>query len=118
LSTPKGTSLVGAATLPQLEQTAQKTFMEMLPESLIKSHSKQKNYVDLINGHRVLFRPLDDSGKARSLNLCFFFIEEASEVNYDYFVQLQTRLRNHATTKHQGILSSNPDLGKPTVQPK
>lgn len=110
LDTPKGTSLVGAATQPQLDQTAQKTFFEMMPERLIKSYSKQKNYVDLINGHRILFRPLDQEGKARSLNLCFFWIEESSEVNYEYFVQLQTRLRNHATTNHKGILSTNPDL--------
>lgn len=111
LSTPKGTSLIGAATLPQLEQTAQKTFMEMMPEEYIESYHKQKNYIDLVNGHRILFRPLDSEGKARSLNLCFFWIEEASEVQYDYFVQLQTRLRNHATRRHRGILSSNPDLG-------
>jgi PBSX family phage terminase large subunit len=111
LNTPNGLSLIGAATLPQLEQTAQKTFMEMIPSTLIKSISKQKNYVDLVNGHRILFRPLDDEGKAKSLNLCFFWVEESSEVGYDYFVQLQTRLRNHATTQHCGILSTNPDLG-------
>jgi phage terminase large subunit len=49
--------------------------------------------------------------KARSLNLTYWWIEEASEVGYDYFVQLQTRLRNHATEHHRGILSTNPDLG-------
>jgi PBSX family phage terminase large subunit len=111
LETPKGTSLIGAATYNQLEQTAQKTFLEMLPEEFIASRSVQKNYVELINGHRVLFRSLDDEGKARSLNLSFWWIEEASEVGYDYFVQLQTRLRNHTTQNHRGILSSNPDLG-------
>jgi hypothetical protein len=31
--------------------------------------------------------------------------------SYDYIVQLQTRLRNHATKHHQMILSTNPDLG-------
>jgi phage terminase large subunit len=111
LSTPGGTSLVGAATLPQLEQTAKKDFMSMLHPSLIDTYSIQKNYIDLINGHRILFRPLDSEGKARSLNLCFIWIEEASEVGFDYVVQLQTRLRNHATNRHQMILSSNPDLG-------
>lgn len=110
-STPGGTSLIGANTLPQLEQTAKKDFISMLHPSLIDNYSIQKNYIDLTNGHRILFRPLDDSGKARSLNLCYVWIEEASEVNFDYIVQLQTRLRNHATTNHQMILSSNPDLG-------
>jgi phage terminase large subunit len=111
LSTPNGMTLMGAATIPQLENTSMKQFFDMMHPSFISNYSKQKNYVDLVNGHRVLFRPLDDQGKARSLNLTCFHIEEASEVGYDYFVQLTTRLRNHATEKHLGILSSNPDLG-------
>jgi phage terminase large subunit len=111
LQTPGGTSLVGAATMAQLEQTAKKDFLAMLHPALIADISIQKNYVDLINGHRILFRPLDQEGKARSLNLCFVWVEEASEVGFDYVVQLQTRLRNHATKNHQMILSSNPDLG-------
>lgn len=111
LETPNGTSLIGAATQPQLEQTAKKDFMSMLHPDLIDNYSVQKNYLDLINGHRILFRPLDDEGKAKSLNLCFIWIEEASEVNFNYIVQLQTRLRNHATDRHQMLLSTNPDLG-------
>jgi hypothetical protein len=63
LSTPNGTSLIGAATLPQLEQTAKKDFKDMLHKSLIEHESIQKNYIDLINGHRVLLRPLDQEGK-------------------------------------------------------
>lgn len=109
LDTPRGTTLMGAATLPQLEQTSMKQFFEMMPKEFITNRSIQKNYVDIINGHRVLFRPLDSEGKARSLNLTCFHIEEASEVNFDYFVQLQTRLRNHATKHHIGLISTNPD---------
>ena len=111
LDNPGGLSLVGAATLPQLEQTAQKELMGMLHKRLIKSYNKQKNILTLINEHQIIFRPLDDEGKARSLNLSFFWIEEASEVKYDYYVQLTTRLRNNTTRKHKGILSSNPDVG-------
>jgi PBSX family phage terminase large subunit len=111
LSTPNGTSLIGAATQPQLEQTAKKDFMSMLHPAFVENYSMQKNYIDLTNGHRVLFRPLDQEAKARSLNLCYIWIEEASEVNFDYVVQLQTRMRNHATEHHKMILSTNPDLG-------
>lgn len=110
-NTPNGMSLMGAATFPQLEQTAMKDFFEYFPDDLIETYHKQKNVVVCKNGHVVLFRPLDDEGKIRSLNLTLFFIEEASEVKYDIFVQLQTRLRNTATSHHQGLLGSNPDLG-------
>lgn len=111
ITTPNGTSLMGAATFPQLEQTSMKEWFEIIPTPYIKHHNKAKNYVDLINGHRVLFRSLDDPGKARSLNLCFAHIEEASEVKYEYYDQLLNRLRNRATDNHKLILSTNPDAG-------
>lgn len=111
LTTPNGTTLIGAETLPQLEQTAMKEFFEVFPAELIpkNGYNKQKNYIDLDNGHRVIFRPLDSEQKARSLNLTFFWIEEANGVNFSYFTQLQTRLRNDATDFQRGILSTNPD---------
>lgn len=110
LSTPNGQTLMGAQTIPQLEQTSMKEFLEVFPRPLVKSHNKAKMFVDVLNGHRVLFRPLDDEGKIRSLNLTMAHIEEASEVDYSIFVQLQTRLRSHATKNHKLILSSNPDI--------
>lgn len=110
LSTPGGATLIGAATLPQLEQTAMKEFFEIFPKEFIVNSSKRGQYIDVFNGHRVMFRPLDEEQKARSLNLTFFWIEEANGVDYEYFTQLQTRLRNTATKKHRGILSTNPDI--------
>lgn len=109
ISTPRGMTLIGAATFPQLEETAKKTFMEMFPKELIDVWSEKHQRLTALNGHRVVFRPLDDEGKARSLNLTAFWIEEASEVKYEFFVQLQTRLRNTAAKHHLGLLSTNPD---------
>jgi PBSX family phage terminase large subunit len=110
LQTPGGATLMGAQTVPQLEQTNMKEFLESFPRPLIKAYHKQKMYVDVTNGHRVLFRTLDDETKIRSLNLTAFHIEEASTVPESIFVQLQTRLRSDATKHHKGILSSNPDV--------
>src|SRR6185437_13765129 len=84
---------------------------KVFPEFMVEDYWKQKDMVLCSNGHVVIFRPLDDEGKLRSLNLTSFWIEEASEVKYEIFVQLQTRLRNKATKYHQGILTSNPDMG-------
>ena len=74
LTTPRGRTLIGAATFPQLEETAMQEFFEMFPEELILRYHKQKNVVVTKNGHRILFRPLDSEQKARSLNLTFFWI--------------------------------------------
>lgn len=110
LSTPNGQTLMGAQTIPQLEQTSMKDFLEIFPRTLIKNHNKAKMFLDVVNGHRVLFRPLDDETKVRSLNLSMAHIEEASTVDFSIFVQLQTRLRSHSTKHHKLILSSNPDI--------
>ena len=111
LNTPNGMTLIGAETKPQLDQTAKDMFFKIFPDFMIVEYLKQKEIVLCKNGHVVIFRPLDDEGKLRSLNLTGFWIEEASEVKYDIFVQLQTRLRNKATKYHVGILTSNPDMG-------
>lgn len=111
LNTPYGMTLIGAETKPQLDSTAKDMFFKVFPDFMITSHLKQKDIVLCKNGHVVIFRPLDDEGKLRSLNLTGFWIEEASEVKFDIFVQLQTRLRNKATKHHVGIITSNPDMG-------
>jgi phage terminase large subunit len=104
-------TLIGAQTYNQLEQTAQKEFMQIVPDELVEGFLKQKNMLIMKNGHVVIFRALDDEGKIRSLNLSMAWIEEASEVKYDIYVQLTTRLRNKATKHHQLVLTTNPDLG-------
>lgn len=111
LRTPGGMTLIGAETKNQLDQTAKDMFFKVFPDFMIEDYWKQKDMVMCTNGHIVIFRSLDDEGKLRSLNLTSFWIEEASEVNYEIFVQLQTRLRNKATRDHMGILTSNPDMG-------
>lgn len=109
LRTPNGVGLIGAQTIPQLDRTAKLEFKKMLTVELIEKEHVQKNELILKNGYNVLFRPLDDEGKLKSLNLTHWWIEEASEVSVSIFDQLKTRLRNHATDKHFGIMSTNPE---------
>lgn len=135
--TPNGNTLIGANITQQYEQTIKRDIEADLPVAFVKDVSTQKSYIDFINGHRLLFRPLDDEGKLRSLNLSMFIIVEASEVDAEIYAQLKTRLRNMAPTKqavkdgvpqfhtdehgnqlpliefawHKGIIESNPDSG-------
>jgi len=111
LENPGVQAVMTAATLPQLRETSYKMFQDICPPPLIKEHKVQENKTILINGAEYLWRPADEEGKLRSLNLGFFHIEEASEVKYEIFVQLQSRLRSDRMKHHRGLLSSNPDLG-------
>ena len=109
LSTPNGEGLVGAMTYPQLEKTAKKQILDMIPIELIENYNQQKNELKLTNGYTILFRSFDDEQKLRSLNLCHVWIEEANGISFDIFTQLQTRLRHYATSQHKIIMSTNPD---------
>ena len=111
LENPGTTGVMTAQTLPQLRETSFKTFFtDVCPPPLIKDHRVQENKTILINGTELLWRPADDPGKLRSLNLGFWHIEEASEVPFAIFDQLKTRLRCSRMKNHRGILSTNPDL--------
>lgn len=92
--TPNANVLIGANVSSQYEQTIKRDIEADLPKAFVKYISTQKSYIDLINGARIMFRPLDDPDKLRSYNLTMFIIVEASEVNPESFVQLKTRLRN------------------------
>lgn len=110
LNTPRGVGLVGASTYPQLERTSKKQILDMLPEEFIDSYNKKDNVLTLTNGYEIMFRSFDDDQKLKSLNLSHVWIEEASGVDYSVFVQLQTRLRHHATKHHKILLTTNPDI--------
>jgi phage terminase large subunit len=136
--TPKGNTLIGANVSSQYEQTLKRELEADLPEEFVAEYSTQKQYMDLLNGHRIMYRPFDDPEKLRSYNLSMFVIVEASETKEAAFTQLKTRTRNRAasvplrdekgdivyrTTRtgvpipvmkadwRKGIIESNPDSG-------
>lgn len=136
--TPAGNTLVGANVQSQYEQTIKRDIEADIPLAFVQKYSQQKQYMDLINGHRIMFRPFDDPNKLRSYNLSMFIIVEASEVKPEVFTQLKSRLRNttatiskfdedgnviYNTTRtgvtvpvidkdwRKGIIESNPDAG-------
>lgn len=130
LITSGATILIGANVQSQYEQTIKRELEADIPEAFVRGFNKQKQYMELYNGTRILYRPLDDVGKLRSMNLSAWYIIEGSEVTPDAFTQLKSRLRNmHAAIrdgyiikdgmkipryKHfrgVGMVESNPDSG-------
>lgn len=110
--TPNANVLIGAKVTSQYEQTIKREIEADIPREFVKAYSAQKSYMDLVNGARIMYRPLEDPDKLRSYNLTMFVIIEASEVPADAFHQLKTRLRNtNAEYWRKGIIESNPDSG-------
>lgn len=118
LITPQGQSLVGAQVFPQLESTFKRDFEKDLPAAFVTQYNKQKNHFDVQNGHRILYRPFDDEGKFRSINLTRVCMVEASEIKASVYQQLKTRMRHDAAIIYQrdddGNLVFNED-GQPIV---
>lgn len=97
-TTPNANVLIGANVSSQYEQTIKRDIEADIPKAFVKSVNTQKQFMDLVNGARIMYRPLDDVDKLRSYNLTMFIIVEASEVDPEAFVQLKTRLRNLAAS--------------------
>lgn len=106
--TPNGTGLIGANISAQYEQTIKRDLEADFPVSLVKDVSVKNSYIELVNGYRIMFRPFDDPGKLRSLNLDFLAIIEGSEVDDQIFTIGKTRTRNVAATSQKYDEDGNP----------
>lgn len=94
--TPNGNAIITANIAPQYEQTIKRDIEADIPQDFVKSYNTQKQYMDFVNGCRLMYRPLDDPDKLRSLNVSHVTILEASETGVESYTQLTTRLRNTA----------------------
>lgn len=103
-----GTYLIARQYYPELKDTTYQTFLDICPEELILEHRVADKLVRIrSNGGvaTILFRPLEEPDKLRSLNLNAFYIDEANQVSEAAFVLLQGRLRGKYVRK--GILTQN-----------
>lgn len=106
------TYLIARQHYPQLKDTTYRTFKQICPPELILEDRIADMLIRIkgVNGKTstILFRPLEDWDKLRSLNLGGFFIDEASEVSEEAFMLLQGRLRDSGGLR-KGICISNPN---------
>lgn len=112
LITPNANCLIGANVVSQYEQTLKRELENDLPQAFVKAYSAQKQFFDLTNNARVMYRPFDDEDKLRSYNLTMWVGVEASEIRPGAFHQLKTRLRNTAAT----TFLRDPDTGEPVME--
>jgi len=108
---PPQLGMIARQTYPELRDSTQRTFFElchlmgMLPE-VHYEYRKQENRVKFLNGHEIIFRSLDDPAKLLSINLGWFYIDQAEEVSEEVFLTLLGRLR--AVSDPQCWITGNP----------
>ena len=113
---------VAARTYPALESTFIKEFYSMFPDKLIKRKNDQKHELTLTNGSELLFRSFDDPTKLKSMNLTMAVIVEASDVIYEGFTMMQSRIRNTAAMIPEYDINGDPllvwDVNRRAYRPK
>lgn len=105
---PKNTGVICRKTYLELKDTTMKTFFDECPPELIKKRNRTDHSVTFVNGSEILFRSLDQSEKFKSLEIGFFYIDEASETDEDAYMILSGRLRKQGVGHKCGFITSNP----------
>lgn len=113
LEQPGTRGLVVRKTAPELRDTTEPIFRELLPAELYKAGEERRTggHMESFlfpNGSKVLFRSLDDWNKHRSLNVAFIAYDEANEIDYESYQGMLSRVRQRDITseaKQRGYTS-------------
>jgi len=113
---PGNRGLIGRLTYPELRTTTRKTFFEICPPEWYDPKGggqwkPSENQLKFINGSEILFVHLDTVSEKEllSLNLGWFFIDQAEEISEKIFDVLVSRLRLNKVPNRYGFLACNPE---------
>jgi phage terminase large subunit len=114
---PGTNSIIARKTRPELRTTTwdmlvrgdtQETGWRGIPKEVIKVYNKSDLYIELQNGSMIHGLPLDDPKKLENYNLGLYLVDQGEEVEEEFFIKLQGRLRQHAAPR-EGLWLFNPD---------
>ena len=108
LKFPRIRGLVGAQTYTLVRDTTLQTYFEHLENfgfvrGIDYEWSSTLQTLTFKNGSEILFRHFDEPDKLKSLNLGFVEIEEMSDVPYDTFKMLLSRMRQKVKKDWKGF---------------
>ena len=100
--------LVVRKTLPSLRITAYRLILDLLREWHLPFDLNRSELIIRRGENEILFKSLDDPEKIKSYEGNYVWIEEATEVTYQDFMQLNLRTRRKNPNINQIFLSFNP----------
>ena len=97
---------------PSLRVTTWKLVHELLDEFEIPYiENKTEQVLQLPRRNEIYFRGLDDAEKIKSSEFNYIWMEEATEFDYEDYLQLKLRLRRATNSVNQMFLTFNPVAG-------
>jgi len=115
---PNNFGLIGRLTYPTLRDTTRRSFFELCPPEYYAAENggewrRSENHLKFTNGSEIIFRHMDQISEQelKSLNLGWFYIDQAEEVPESVFMVLQSRLRLMAVPNRFGFVTCNPEPG-------
>jgi len=97
---------------PSLRVTTWKLIHELLDEFEIPYiENKTEQVLQLPRRNEIYFRGLDDAEKIKSSEFNYIWMEEATEFDYEDYLQLKLRLRRATNSVNQMYLTFNPVAG-------
>ncbi|BER92697.1 PBSX family phage terminase large subunit [Atrimonas thermophila] len=100
--------LITRATLPSLRLSCWMLIQHLLREYGIPHAVNKSEFWIEIRDNKLFFKSLDDPEKIKSAEFNYIWMEEATEFNYQDFLQLKLRLRRKNKLQNQIILTFNP----------
>lgn len=95
-----------------MEQKVFKEFLTTFDDMKIRDHMKIRKAplnITFPNGSEIIFLGADDESKLLSISgITYCWVEEADNISYEFWTQLQLRLRGKGKIKKKFFLSWNP----------
>lgn len=113
LEQPGIRGLVTRFTIPELRDTTETVFFDILPNELFTAGEARRiggHYESFTfpNGSQVLFRGIDDWNKHKSLNVGFIAYDEADEFDEETYLGMLSRVRQRDPTRAGARLGAAP----------
>ena len=103
LKYPKNEILMGRKHLGSFNRSTRVSFDNMIPPELIKRENQQKGLIELKNGSKFHYLPLDGSKEAmkkiQGMNLGLALLDQVEEISQEVFLTICGRLRRQNSSR-------------------